>query len=38
LTAVRTGTAVVVVSGSPGLVDAHVRKAVAKVIAVRLTG
>ncbi|MEV5876986.1 hypothetical protein AB0L75_22645 [Streptomyces sp. NPDC052101] len=29
-TAVRTGTVVVVVSGSPGLVDAHVRKAVAK--------
>jgi hypothetical protein len=37
-TAVRTGTVVVVVSGSPGLVDAHVRKAVAKVTAVRLTG
>ncbi|KUN95266.1 hypothetical protein [Streptomyces caeruleatus] len=29
-TAVRTGTVVVVVSGVPGLVDAHVRKAVAK--------
>ncbi|WP_332109690.1 nucleoside phosphorylase-I family protein [Streptomyces gossypiisoli] len=37
-TAVRTGTVVVVVSGSPGLVDAHVRKAVAKVTVVRLTG
>ncbi|MDX2936388.1 hypothetical protein [Streptomyces ipomoeae] len=36
-TAVRTGTVVVVVSGSSGLVDAHVRKAVAKVTAVRLT-
>jgi hypothetical protein len=37
-TAVRTGTVVVVVSGSPGLVDAHVRKAVAKATVVRSTG
>ncbi|WP_282703404.1 hypothetical protein [Streptomyces sp. CC219B] len=37
-TAVRTGTVVVVVSGSPGLVDAHVRKAVAKATVVRSAG
>ncbi|MCZ4516468.1 hypothetical protein O3Q52_51875 [Streptomyces sp. ActVer] len=37
-TAVRTGTVVVVVSGSPGLVDAHVRTAVAKARVVRSTG
>ncbi|WP_369391152.1 hypothetical protein AB5J72_28540 [Streptomyces sp. CG1] len=36
-TAVRTGTVVVVVSGSPGLVDAHVHEAVAKATAVRST-
>ncbi|MGW6909553.1 hypothetical protein [Streptomyces sp. NPDC054940] len=30
-TAVRTGTVVVVVSGSPGLVDASLEKALAKV-------
>ncbi|WP_308299066.1 hypothetical protein [Streptomyces sp. GESEQ-35] len=30
-TAVRTGTVVVVVAGSPGLVDAHLAKAVGKV-------
>jgi hypothetical protein len=35
-TAVRTGTVVVVVSGSPGLVDAQVRKAVAKATVVSL--
>ncbi|MFB6847941.1 hypothetical protein ACFCXS_24240 [Streptomyces sp. NPDC056373] len=37
-TAVRTGTVVVVVSGSPGLVDAHVHKAVAKAMVVRSAG
>ncbi|MEW2614540.1 hypothetical protein AB0937_31055 [Streptomyces sp. NPDC047880] len=37
-TAVRTGTVLVVVSGSPGLVDAHVRKAAAKATVVRSTG
>ncbi|MFG2887836.1 hypothetical protein ACGFYV_37140 [Streptomyces sp. NPDC048297] len=37
-TAVRTGTVVVVVSGSPSLVDAHMRKACSKATAVRLTG
>ncbi|TQE35938.1 hypothetical protein [Streptomyces ipomoeae] len=37
-TAVRTGTVVVVASGSPGLVDAHVRKAVAKATVVRSAG
>ncbi|MFI8204833.1 hypothetical protein [Streptomyces sp. NPDC085937] len=37
-TAVRTGTVVVVVSGSPGVVDAHVRKAVAKATVVRTAG
>ncbi|MGA5879515.1 hypothetical protein ACPC3D_27445 [Streptomyces cellulosae] len=37
-TAVRTGTVVVVISGSPSLVDAHVRKAVAKATAVRSAG
>ncbi|MGW5478516.1 hypothetical protein [Streptomyces sp. NPDC004008] len=37
-TAVRTGTVVIVVSGSPSLVDAHVRKAFSKATAVRLTG
>ncbi|MFF8906324.1 hypothetical protein [Streptomyces olivaceoviridis] len=36
-TAVRTGTVVVVVSGSPGLVDAHVHEAVAKATEVRST-
>ncbi|WP_217553026.1 hypothetical protein [Streptomyces sp. GbtcB6] len=36
-TAVRTGTVVVVVSGSPGLVDAHVRKTVAKATGARST-
>ncbi|MFG3662216.1 hypothetical protein [Streptomyces sp. NPDC047706] len=37
-TAVRTGMVLVVVSGSPGLVDAQVRKAVAKATVVRSTG
>ncbi|MFR0363346.1 hypothetical protein [Streptomyces sp. MCC20] len=37
-TAVRTGTVVVVVSGSPALVDAHMRKAVAKATVIRSTG
>ncbi|MFG2778228.1 hypothetical protein ACGFY7_10265 [Streptomyces prunicolor] len=37
-TAVRTGTVVVVVSGSPGLVDAQTRMAVAKATVVRSTG
>jgi len=37
-TAVRIGTVVVVFSGSPGLVDAHVRKAVAKATVVRSAG
>lgn len=37
-TAVRTGTVVVVVSGSPGLVDAHMRMAVAKATVMRSTG
>lgn len=37
-TAVRIGTVVVVVSGSPGLVDAHVRKAVAKATMAVSTG
>ncbi|MFG2489886.1 hypothetical protein ACGFSD_02230 [Streptomyces caniferus] len=36
-TAVRIGTVVVVVSGSPDLVDAHVRKAIAKAAVVRST-
>ncbi|MEH0521175.1 MULTISPECIES: hypothetical protein [Streptomyces] len=37
-TAVRTGTVVVVVSGSPGLVDAQVHTAVAKATVVRSAG
>ncbi|WP_369173487.1 hypothetical protein AB5J49_38505 [Streptomyces sp. R28] len=37
-TAVRTGTVVVVVSGSPGLIDAELRKAVAKAMVIRSTG
>ncbi|MBO3674003.1 hypothetical protein [Streptomyces sp. NEAU-YJ-81] len=37
-TAVRTGTVVVVISGSPSLVDAQLRKAVAKAAAGRSTG
>ncbi|MCT7351288.1 hypothetical protein N4P33_03770 [Streptomyces sp. 15-116A] len=36
-TAVRIGTVVVVISGSPGLVDANVRRAVAKAAVVRST-
>ncbi|MEU2874136.1 hypothetical protein ABZ769_33900 [Streptomyces olivoreticuli] len=32
-TAMRTGTIVVVVSGSPSLVDAHVARALAKALA-----
>jgi hypothetical protein len=37
-TAVRRGPVVVVISGSPSLVDAHLHEAVAKATAVRLTG
>ncbi|MGW0711568.1 hypothetical protein ACWD4G_37405 [Streptomyces sp. NPDC002643] len=37
-TAVRTGTVVVVLSGSPSLVDVHLDEAVAKATAVRHTG
>lgn len=37
-TAVRIGTVVVVVSGSPALVDAHLRKAVTKATVVRSAG
>ncbi|MDX2822149.1 hypothetical protein PV416_13835 [Streptomyces ipomoeae] len=37
-TAVRTGMVLVVVSGSPGLVDAQVRKAVVKATVVRSAG
>ena len=36
-TAVRTGTVVVVVSGSPGFVDAHVHEAAAKATGARST-
>nr|WP_157169328.1 hypothetical protein [Streptomyces typhae] len=37
-TAVRTKTVIVVVAGSPALVDAHIRKAVTKATAARRTG